>query len=600
MCGILALLAHVKTDETKDLKLLLELIDKRGPDYSSPLIELATNCGVWLKLKSSILHLRGETLQEQPVTDEDGNVLLFNGQIYQHAGRPIERYQSDTTYLSKELTQCKSPLEVLETFAEIDGPFAFIFWHNRFRKLFYGRDLFGRKSLCMLKPHNSHPIILSSVVDERLEQPDRKWEEVSCDGLHCIDFSAKEHAMELLFPWNLKAIYPRTERCLNPPDITLGGARLEISLLRPLNCDLAEPCEFDEHTRNSTLELFETKFIEAVRSRYKYNRSDCLICRKEPRYSAVTKKVICRDSKVMVAFSGGIDSTMIAMALDKVMDIKETIDLVTVSFKDDSPDRESVGSAFKELRALRPSRRWRLILCDISKIELQRERDRQIRDLILPCDTVFDDSIGCASWFVGRANGRAIDSTIDDQWISKHFDQFLKYNPYNTDLDQEINIDYKSPASMIFVGTSIDEQLGGYSSHRKAWSTNGIVGLYKEVSFLMRRISSRNLGRDDRVYSHHGRDVKLPFLDSQFVSFLNELPMGLKMNLNEPLEIGPKKILRELALKWNLNETGHRVKRAMQFGTRIANLEKAKEKANDVCLRLRPKYQDPILIDLTD
>lgn len=600
MCGILALLANSNIDDTKDLELLLELIDRRGPDYSSPLIDHVTDCGLWLKLKASILHLRGETLQEQPVTDEDGNVLLFNGQIYQYSGQTIEKHQSDTTYLSKKLSQCKSPCEILETFTEIDGPFAFIYWHHRFRKLFYGRDLFGRKSLCLLRSHKSHPIIISSVVDERLESQDHKWYEVSCDALHCVDFSNRDFPEELIIPWNLDSIYPKTNRCIVGQDIKHGGARLEIPLLKPLNFDLAKSDEFDDTVRQSTLKEFEAKFIEAVRTRYKYNRSDCLLCRKEPRYSALTKKVICRESKVAVAFSGGVDSTLIALALDKIMDIKETIELVTVAFKDDSPDREAVGNAFKELRDLRPSRTWRLILCDISKVELQRERDRQIRNLILPCDTVFDDGIGCASWFVGRAEGRVIDSKIDDQWISEHFDQFLKYNPHNTGLDGQVVVGYRSPASMMFVGTSIDEQLGGYSSHRKVWSQEGALGLYQEISFLMRRISGRNLGRDDRVYSHHGRDLKLPFLDSQFVSYLNELPIGLKMNLDEPLDIGPKKILRELALKWGLKETGRRIKRAMQFGTRIANLEKPKEKANDICSRLRSNNCQPILIDLTD
>jgi asparagine synthetase B (glutamine-hydrolysing) len=598
MCGILALLTGAAIDDAFDITRLVQSLDKRGPDYSSPLIEHVTSCGRRLNFKSSVLHLMGDTLQEQPLTDENNNVLLFNGQIYHYSGRPIEKRQSDTTFLSRILAQCRSPHEIVEKFTEIDGPFAFIFWHYRFKKLFYGRDLFGRKSLCMLKPHDSHPVILSSVVDEKLEKSGYRWEEVSCDGLFCVDFNSNQ-PRELIFPWDLDSIYPRTERCSRPPDITIGGCRLEISILRPLNTDLTRPDEFGNRARELALEELETKFIEAVRIRYKYSRNDCINCRRAPELSAVTKKVICRDSKVAVAFSGGVDSTLIAMALDKILDIKETIDLVSVAFRDESPDREAVGLAFKEMRKLRPFRRWRLILCDISKTELQRERDRQIRDMILPRDTVFDDSIGCASWFVGRAEGRAIDSKIDDQWIATNFEKFLKYNPSN-DLDDQIIGRYKSPASMIFVGSSIDEQLGGYSSHRKAWSQSGIVGLYKEVSFLMRRISGRNLGRDDRVYCCHGRDLKLPFLDSQFVTYLNELPMGLKMNLDEPLEIGPKKILRELALKWGLNETGRRVKRAMQFGTRIANLERAKEKANDVCARLRPYNYEPVLVDLID
>lgn len=604
MCGILALLLNddgTLDEEIDDLSRLLSLIDSRGPDYSSQLIEHSMLNGPRFKFKSSILHLRGETMQVQPLMDGDGNVLLFNGQIYEHSGNAIDRFQSDTDYLLNELSRCQSPQQIAETFSEIDGPFAIIFWHHRFRKLFYGRDVFGRKSLCVLRSKESCPLIISSVIDATLERPDRKWSEVRCDGIHCIDYNTYQVPVELIFPWDLDSIYLKTEKCDNVPDIPPGGPRLMMSQLKPLNLDPTEPNSFSDSARQSAIEEFESKFVRAVKSRYQFNRKDCLTCRRDPKYSAITKEIICRESKVAVAFSGGIDSTMIAMALHRVMDIKETIDLVTVAFKDESPDREAVGSAFEELRSLCRLRTWRLVICDVSKLELQTEREHVIRDLILPCDTIFDDGLGCASWFVGRAKGRAIDSKFSDEWMTNHFEEFLKYNPSNTNLDDQVTIEYKSPASMMFVGSSIDEQLGGYSSHRKVWTQERILGLNKEISRLMRRISWRNLGRDDRVYCHHGRDLKVPFLDPQFVSFLNELPIGLKMNLDEPTDIGPKKILRELALRWGLDQTGRRVKRAMQFGTRIANLERTKENANDVCTRLKPLItnQVPILIDLT-
>ena len=101
------------------------------------------------------------------------------------------------------------------------------------------------------------------------------------------------------------------------------------------------------------------------------------------------------------------------------------------------------------------------------------------------------------------------------------------------------------------------------------------------------------LGRDDRLVSDAGREARHPFLDEPFVTFVRALPLDLICDLSMPpgffvfglvlnstvakcmyvclLGVGDKRILRLAAHRLGLSKACSLVKRAMQFGSRIAN-----------------------------
>ena len=86
----------------------------------------------------------------------------------------------------------------------------------------------------------------------------------------------------------------------------------------------------------------------------------------------------------------------------------------------------------------------------------------------------------------------------------------------------------------------------------------------------MGRLWERNLGRDDRIISSHGKELRLPFLDEDLVQFVHHAPLHLLVDLNLPTGEGDKKVLRDVVRDHGLVDTSTLTKRAIQFGSRIA------------------------------
>lgn len=61
---------------------------------------------------------------------------------------------------------------------------------------------------------------------------------------------------------------------------------------------------------------------------------------------------------------------------------------------------------------------------------------------------------------------------------------------------------------IVLTGIGADEQLAGYSRHRVCFKKSGFEGLTEELRMELSRISSRNLGRDDRVIGDHGKEAR--------------------------------------------------------------------------------------------
>ena len=292
---------------------------------------------------------------------------------------------------------------------------------------------------------------------------------------------------------------------------------------------------------------------------------------------------------VGILFSGGVDCTLLALLVDKMIPPDNRIDLLNVAFENPRvaaaatarhpgksgynhakqvyamcPDRKTGLYSHSQLQELRPLRQWRFVAIDIPYNETIAHR-KAICDLMYPHRTQMDLSISLALYFAGRGSGDIIEAGHNHQ--------------------------YTTPTRVLLSGLGADELFGGYARHARAYNSRGYQGLLDELDLDINRLSSRNLGRDDRIISHWGREVRYPYLDEDLVRWAVELPIrekcGFGTNMNadsgKKTGLGPDKlILRLLAQHLGLGQTAHEKKRAIQFGARTARMDESRQSGADL------------------
>lgn len=537
MCGIFFGCQDCDDSEnliSDHLKLLLK---NRGPDFTDSKTHKIDK--LHLLFMASVLHMRGKSLTQQPVLDEYGNILLFNGEIFSDFQ---SNQLSDTQYLSQKLSLATDESSLLKIVTQIKGPFALIYYQNVSKLLWFGRDIVGRKSLCWLHEADPFRFRISSVC----EPHEKLWTEVSTQGFYSLNLDPKSSEFG-----EIKC--SRWSKSLSGTVIDLDSLLIS-TIKNKFNDFIPNSTQVLVDPPRSLVKSFQDILEEAIRKRCDLFTLKCDNC--------ANLKSICDHSSVGVLFSGGLDSSVLALLSDKFIPPSQSIDLLNVAFSENAPDRETGLIALEELQVLCPKRKWNFVAIDISKDELEKARDAHIKYLVKPLETVLDDSIACAIWFAARGKGKLQCSSPSDSLF------------------------YSSPARVVLVGMGADEQLAGYSRHQKAFNERGYAGLVDEMRLDIDRIPQRNLGRDDRVISDLHRDARFPFLDEDVLNFLHSLPVYQKANLTLSRGHGEKLLLRNLAAELGLRKTAFNWKRAIQFGSRIAKLESKNEKGDSICARL--------------
>ena len=229
--------------------------------------------------------------------------------------------------------------------------------------------------------------------------------------------------------------------------------------------------------------------------------------------------------------------------LGQVLEKDKVVELINVCFdhpKYNSPDRDASLRVFEELKRSQPKRKWRLILVNVSWKEVQAQA-KHVMNLIRPRETQMDFNIAIAMWFAARGRGHLASSS---------------------------STSYVSRARVLLLGIGADEQLGGYRRHHTQLLVKGEEGLLDEMQMDVKRLWRRNLGRDDRVVSDLGKEIRLPYLDENVTKLISSTPLCDLVGDTETFV--DKKVLRDVAVNLGIKYAASLKKRAIQFGSRIS------------------------------
>ncbi len=512
----------------------IESLNHRGPDADGIFLDEKHNIGLG-HTRLTIIDL--SDLANQPLKDNDENcVIVFNGEIYNYLELKKELVNQGYQFKTKSDTEvllCLYQKYGYELLKKLEGIFAFAIWDRRKKSLFIARDPIGVKPLYYSQ--TSEGFIFASEIKALIRS-------------NAISKSLDRFAIHnyLSFLWS-------------------PGERTMLDSVKKLNPGSAMI------VRDSKIERHWSWYkLPSPSSREKDVSTDEMIneCKRELRESV--KKQLISDVPVGAFLSGGLDSSsIVAMAREFNPEIScftiETEGGAEEGFHDDLPYAKKVANYLNvPLNIVKI--RSDVMMKDIEKMvyhldepladpaclnvmyisQLAKENDIKV----LLSGTGGDDLL------TGYRRHRA----IRYDHLFKHLPQKLKIglNNFSSSLSQKTPL--KRRLSKFLHGVQLEgnqrvinylkwssdsiteniyseqfkEDLGAYNSSSEMIDfLSGYSGIQEDLnkSLLLDQryfLADHNLIYTDKMSMAAGVEVRVPFLERNFVDFSSKIPLNLK------------------------------------------------------------------------